>query len=387
MSQDRFTEVTKQSWFSRIGGAVMGVVVGLVLFVLAFPLLFWNEGRAVTTHKTLKEGGSIVVSVASNSVDASNAGRLVHVTGLADTQAILKDPVFGVSAKALKLKRTVQMYQWKESSSSETTKKLGGGTETVTEYQYSREWADRVVNSDNFKKPDGHRNPSSMAYSSTELTADSITLDAFKLSPSLINKIDSFEPLMVSADTPLPKAIKGSGRVYDAGFYIGADPTAAQVGDLRVQFAMVKPVDVSVIAKQTGNTFEPYVAKARGSIELLQTGIHSADAMIQAAQTSNTMLTWLLRLGGFVCMMVGLNLFLRPLSVVADVVPIAGTIVGAGAGIIAFLVAAPASLITIAIAWLFYRPLIGIILIVIAVALTVTLRGKLKAAKIAKATA
>jgi hypothetical protein len=150
---------------------------------------------------------------------------------------------------------------------------------------------------------------------------------------------------------------------------------------------MVKPVDVSVIAKQTGNTFEPYVAKARGSIELLQTGTHSADAMIQAAQTSNTMLTWLLRLGGFVCMMVGLNLFLRPLSVVADVVPIAGTIVGAGAGIIAFLVAAPASLITIAIAWLFYRPLIGIILIVIAVALTVTLRGKLKAAKIAKATA
>ncbi len=66
-------------------------------------------------------------------------------------------------------------------------------------------------------------------------------------------------------------------------------------------------------------------------------------------------------------------------------VPGAGTIVGAGAGIIAFLVAAPASLITIAIAWLFYRPLIGIILIVIAVALTVALRGKLKAAKIAKA--
>lgn len=385
MSQDRFTEVTKQSWFSRIGGAVIGVVVGLVLFVLAFPLLFWNEGRAVTTHKTLKEGGNIVVSVASHSVDASNAGRLVHVTGLADTQAILKDPVFGVSAKALKLKRTVQMYQWKESSSSDTTKKLGGGTETVTEYQYSREWADRVINSDNFKKPDGHRNPSSMAYSSTELNADSITLDAFKLSPSLVNKIDSFEPLLVSADTPVPKAIKESGRVYDAGFYIGADPSDAQVGDLRVQFAVIKPLNVSVIARQTGNTFEPYVGKARGSIELLQTGTHSADAMIQAAQTSNTMLTWLLRLGGFVCMMVGLNLFLRPLSVVADVVPIAGTIVGAGAGIIAFLVAAPASLITIAIAWLFYRPLIGIILIVIAVALTVTLRGKLKAAKMAKA--
>lgn len=156
---------------------------------------------------------------------------------------------------------------------------------------------------------------------------------------------------------------------------------------MRVKFTMVKPVDVSVIAKQIGNTFEPYVAKAQGSIELLQTGTHSADAMIQAAQDSNAVMTWLLRLAGFVCMMVGLNLLLRPLSVIADVVPIAGTIVGAGARLIAFLVAAPASLITIGIAWIFYRPLIGITLIVIAVGLTVTLRGKLKAAKIAKAAA
>ena len=101
-------------------------MLGLILFVVAFPLLFWNEGRAVTTYKTLKEGGSIVTSVASGSVDPANAGRLIHVSELADTEATLTDPVFEVSAKALKLRRTAEMYQWKESSSSETTKKLGG---------------------------------------------------------------------------------------------------------------------------------------------------------------------------------------------------------------------------------------------------------------------
>ncbi|HHX36115.1 MAG TPA: hypothetical protein GX719_12695 [Gammaproteobacteria bacterium] len=384
MSQDRFTEVTSQSWLSRIGGAIKGILVGLMLFILAFPLLFWNEGRAVKTYKTLKEGGSIVVSVAADSVDPSNAGQLIHVTGRADTQATLTDPVFAVSANALKLRRTVEMYQWKESSSSETTKKLGGGTETVTEYSYSREWSSRPINSESFKKPAGHRNPDSMPYASTEQVADRITLDAFTLSPGLVNKIDSFEPLVIASDTPLPKAIKKSGQVYDSGFYIGLDAANPQVGDIRVKFAMVKPVDVSVIAKQIGNTFEPYIAKARGSIELLQVGIHSADAMIQAAQDSNTMLTWLLRLGGFICMMMGLNLFLRPLSVIADVVPIAGTVVGAGAGIIAFLVAAPITLITIGIAWIFYRPLIGIVLIVIAVGFTLALKGKLKSAKSAK---
>lgn len=146
MSQDRFTEVTSQSWGSRIGGAFKGIVLGLVLFVLAFPLLFWNEGRAVKTYQTLKEGGRNVVTVAADSVEAANAGHLIHVTGLADTDATLTDPVFNVSAKALKLKRSVEMYQWKEGSSSKTKKKLGGGTETTTEYSYSKEWSERLVN-------------------------------------------------------------------------------------------------------------------------------------------------------------------------------------------------------------------------------------------------
>ena len=211
MSQDRFTEVTSQSWLSRIGGAIKGVLMGFVLFILAFPLLFWNEGRAVTTYKTLKEGGNIVVSVAADRVDAANAGRLIHVSGFADTNATLADPVFGVSAKALKLKRTVEMYQWKENTSSDTTKKLGGGTETVTEYSYSREWSERIINSDGFKQAGGHQNPTAMPYSSTEQIADRVTLSAFTLSPRLVGKIDSYEPLVINSDTPLPKEI---GRAH-----------------------------------------------------------------------------------------------------------------------------------------------------------------------------
>lgn len=381
MPEDRFTEVTSQSWFSRIGGAIKGILLGLALFLLAFPLLFWNEGRSLTTYKSLKEGGSTVVSVASDSIDPANAGKLIHLSGFADTKATLTDEDFGVSVNALKLRRNSEMYQWKEESSSETSKKLGGGTETVTEYTYTRVWSEKVINSDNFKRSQGHQNPGAIPYSSREQAADRVTLDAFTLSPSLLSKINSFEPLLISSETPLPEALKNKAQVYDAGFYIGTEAANPQVGDVRIKFEMVKPVDVSVIAKQVGNSFAPYVTKASGSIELLQVGEHSADAMIAEAQASNKMLTWLLRLAGFICMTVGLNLILRPLSVVADVLPIVGTIVGAGTGLVAALIAAPASLLTIAIAWLFYRPLLGITLIVIAIALTVVLKRKLKAAK------
>ena len=44
---DEVTEVSYQSWFSRIGGALSGMFVGLFLFVVAFPILFMNEGRAL----------------------------------------------------------------------------------------------------------------------------------------------------------------------------------------------------------------------------------------------------------------------------------------------------------------------------------------------------
>jgi len=103
------TVVTRQSWFSRIGGAIKGVLIGLLLFVIAFPLLFWNEGRAVKQFKSLKELGAHVVPVASAPIDPGNEGKPVHVTGKADTEAVLTDPVFALSANALKLDRVVEM--------------------------------------------------------------------------------------------------------------------------------------------------------------------------------------------------------------------------------------------------------------------------------------
>ena len=115
MSGDSYTEVTSQSWGSRIGGAFKGILLGIILFFVAFPFLFWNEGRAVKTYKTLQEGGKTVIEVAADSVDAANEGKLIHVSGLADTEATLVDPDFGVSATALRLNRKVEMYQWQES--------------------------------------------------------------------------------------------------------------------------------------------------------------------------------------------------------------------------------------------------------------------------------
>jgi gamma-tubulin complex component 4 len=57
---------------------------------------------------------------------------------------------------------------------------------------------------------------------------------------------------------------------------------------------------------------------------------------------------------------------LNPFKVLADVIPLAGRIVGAGAGFVAFLVSAVGSITVIALAWLWYRPLLGSTLLVVA---------------------
>jgi len=66
-------------------------------------------------------------------------------------------------------------------------------------------------------------------------------------------------------------------------------------------------------------------------------------------------------------MLLGLNLIFKPLSVLADVLPILGTLVEMGTGIVAFIIALVLSILTIGIAWVAYRPVLGISLIVLAV--------------------
>ena len=377
------TEVTSQSWFGRIGESIKSFLFGLALFVAAFPVLFMNEGRAVKTEKSLKEGAGAVVSVDSGRVDAVNDQKLVHMSGRAKTEETLADSDFQISANAIKLRRHVEMYQWEEKKESKTQKKLGGGSETVTTYSYNKSWSDRPVDSSSFKEQ-GHPNPTEMPYQSRDQEAQKVTLGAFALTSSLVGKMNDYQALSLTDQDrqKLPSELRSKLKVNNGVFYQGADPANAQVGDVRISFSVVQPADVSVISKQTGNTFEPYRASAGMDIEMLKSGIQGAQAMFQQALQENTMFTWILRAVGFVMMFLGLVLFFRPISVLGDILPIFGSLLAFGTGLFAFVISAVLSIGTIAVAWIVYRPVIGIALLVVAIAMRVGLamRGRKKVA-------
>jgi len=111
MADDSFTEVTTRSWLSRLGDAFKGILVGLILFIAAFSLPFWNEGRAVERTRSLEEGEGIVASVSAAEVDASKEGALVHISGRAVPVGETSDPVLAIGGKVIRLSRKVEMYQ------------------------------------------------------------------------------------------------------------------------------------------------------------------------------------------------------------------------------------------------------------------------------------
>lgn len=355
-------DVTYQSWGDRLMKSIGGVLVGLLLFLISFPLLFWNEGRAVQTAKSLEEGQSAVVSVAADKVDAAKEGKLVHLTGTSKTEDKLKDPAFPVEVNAIKLHREVEIYQWVETKHTKEEKLTGGGTRTITTYTYAKEWESKPINSDDFDEA-GHHNIGEMKYQNEDLAAGTVTLGAFTLSAEQVSKLNHTEALQVEAAAA--KGIEG-GRAAEGGVYIGANPASPAIGDMRVKWQVVKVGPTSVVGVQTGNSFTPYKASAGDEVLLVKESTMTAAQMFQAAQDENTMMTWILRFIGWLMMFFGLLMVFKPISVFGDVIPFFGSMLGAGLGLFSFMLASGLSLLTVAIAWVVYRPVLGVLMLVAA---------------------
>src|SRR5260221_2819587 len=186
---DSFSESSSTGWGSNLLESIKGVLFGLVLLVLSFPLLFWNEGRAVRTSKGLTEGLGAVATVPIDNVDPGKEGKLIHVSGAVRTDAPVADDELAVQATAVKLIRNVEMFQWKEHEKSESHKKVGGGTETLKTWDYKREWARGRIDSSSFKHPEGHENPAAPAFETKTFTAKKVTVGAFTMSPDQIGQL------------------------------------------------------------------------------------------------------------------------------------------------------------------------------------------------------
>uniref|UniRef100_A0A672V2P6 Transmembrane protein 43 n=1 Tax=Strigops habroptila TaxID=2489341 RepID=A0A672V2P6_STRHB len=327
----KITSESKPGFLERLSETSGGMLMGLVTFLLAFYLLFTNEGRALRTARSLDEGLSLVIPLGSiHSVSQENEGRLVHLVGALST------------SKAVKLKRNVEMYQWVEYEDSREYEE-NGEIKKETKYSYNTEWKSEVVNSRNFDREIGHKNPSAMAVESFTAVSPNVQVGSFVLSKGLVDKIDDFKQLSLS-HLEDPHADVTRGGDY---FYHSENPRRPEVGDLRVSFfyAGLSGDDpylgsadkVTVVARQRGDQLVPYHTKSGDVLQILYPGDLTVEEVFQKEHQGNTMKTWALRAAGWLAMFVG----------IMDWFPVG----------IAFCVASSLSLLTISVGWLFYRPL------------------------------
>src|SRR5262245_13889395 len=178
---DSYSEVSYRGLGDNLIESIKGVLVGIVLFIISFPLLWWNEGR--TDMSNVAKTATVVK--ADGSDKSSGDGKLVAVTSELKPEGTLGDPEYLKAGNYASLRREVEMYAWVETVTKKEEKKLGGGTKVTKTYNYEKKWTSRVEDSSEFHVPEGHTNPP-MTVSAQSWTADKGSLGVYTFSPSSI---------------------------------------------------------------------------------------------------------------------------------------------------------------------------------------------------------
>lgn len=367
-----YTETRTTSHRDRMGKSLMICLMGPVVIVLAILALWDNEKNAVNTTRALEEGQACTVELPDVSrVDAAYEGKLIHAVGRAETADVLCDEELGIRYNGIRLERRVQYYQWVEYSESETEINDDGSETTTTTYTYEREWADNPVDSCHFKES-GHENTVSLHLPSEYRVARNVSLGAYTLSESQVERIGNRKAYGMEGYA-IPDALEGRAGVQGNYLYVGSadtaactvNPAAPRIGDVRITWSVISPCEtLSIVARQRGSTFEPYVAVNGGhSVSLLGMGVQSAEQLYRAAHDSNTRETWHNRLEQSGLVILGYAMLFYPLIVLGDALSVFGKCMGLAALALAVVLGAGTAMATIAVAWLYYRPVFTCILL------------------------
>jgi hypothetical protein len=338
---------------------IVAIIFGIVLLLAGSVGLFWNEWRSASRTATLLAGERSVVSLDVQSMPTPLPAGLVHLAGQAQPSEAIVDDVFPVRSEGLRLDRTVEMYQWREH-------REGSGDDR--EYRYEQVWAEGRIPSERFRAGGSRVNPAPPTIASERRYPTEVSIGAFGVAPTLLVHLPASEAVVVT----------GAGDVYVGGELYRATGAAfstsrqpsPEIGDVRVRFEAVPAGPISVLGGINGSTVGRWTAPNGQSIAMASPGTTTADAMLAAAYRSNALSTWGIRLAATLVVFVGLALLLPRLdrhiprirALRADLE--AALVLPLGV----VLAAAWASLV-IAAAWIVFRPLMSLALIVASITL------------------
>ena len=295
---DVYTEVKKTGWGQNIAKSILGLLVGAVMFIVSFVVLWNSEGRV--NLGTVAEK-AIVIDRAK--IQSSADGELVALTGPITATGLLGDPEYLKPGKYIMLDRIVEMYAWIEETETETKKKTGGGTEEKTTYRYKKSWTENPQGSSEFKIPEGHENPSMAEKSKTYYVAE-VKIGIYSFDHKTAS-LPASENITLNKDIAIAHwdatLIDGDYIFKGSGSY--ENP---KVGDLRISFKAVPAgIKVTLFGKQEGKDIVAYYYK--GKARLYRAFAGTKDEAIVQLKTEHKVMGWVLRIVGFLLRSRGLT--------------------------------------------------------------------------------
>jgi len=375
---DNYTETNYTGYGQNIGNSFKGMFVGLVLLIGSIVLIWWNEGRSVTQANALEEMQKKIHLLSAPVYDALLEDKPVLVQGEVTPIQRVMDTEFEVSTDGLVLQRTVEMYQWKETTHSHSKDTLGGGTETVTTYEYSKTWSKHPIDSSFFKHRSGHENPP-MNYHSATFSSPAMLGD-FHLDKGMIEHISANIPYDGLAK--MPQKI-GAVTNYKQFLYLGENPASPKVGEIKIIYTYAPSGVYTFAGKESGKRLVPYRTSNGKALVFVRKGRVTAEKIFKEELDANSTLTWVLRVAGLSLMFIGFSLIMEPLQTFVKVIPALGSLVGGVTGIIAGILTLILGSLIIAIAWMGARPMLSLGLIGggVVIAFLLGKFGKKKSAK------
>ena len=328
--------VTRTGFLGNLMNSVMGIPIGILLFLISFWVLFKNEG--------LPNMGKIAESQSSEVAadETGHDGDFVSVTGTLESSSMVGDPDFLSPGNYINLSREVEMYAWVEHSESETRDKVGGGTETITTYSYELEWTSspRTTGMDD----PSYNNPA-MTISAGSWEGDSANVGAWN--------IDIGDARWPGGDRLSPSGLPllgqaARGTIQGEYIYLGyGSPNSPSIGDHRISFRALQPGgEVTAFGEASGGNLVAHDVADRSFLRVLS---GDREAAISTLKLEAAALKWGLRILGFLLMWFGMQMVFAPLHAVAGILPFLKRGTKSLIALITFPIAAILTLLTIVI--------------------------------------
>jgi len=364
MFDARFSQYNQPSLSREFQKTWLISIVGIVMLAIGCGILFWNEGRAVRTAAALEEGlRDVLIPETTDVVFDENNGALVIVRGKLNIEDSLKDEYYGISMPAVKMRKVVQVYQWRETEDTVSHQK-DDANHVERSYSYDTDWFDYHIDSSNFANTLGHHNPhlDSWPANSSLVTNVRVKVGGFLLGTDLKGKFTDFKPF-----TSDFKPAHAEFKIYAGLYYHSDNLWSPEVGDYRVQFSYAgrHGDEVTVVGRQSGREIRPYQTQAGEDILLLRPGHREVEEVFNSEHYNNRTTTWIYRPAGWLVSFLGLSCMSSLLEMFLDQHPLLRKIVSLSVTSLHFSVSISVTLFIIGIAWLFYRPLLAILLLLV----------------------